>query len=117
VLAFDTVDYQPAKVAVTVPGDGKPVDVPPTRLNLEALGAQIQGLVQTFEGQPLVATIRLTPPGEDHESGSDGRFVLDVAPGRYTVEISKPGFVSQTHQVDVGDKAVIVINVDLRSKR
>jgi hypothetical protein len=116
-LEFETVDYQPARASVTIPGDGKPVDVVATTLKLEALSTQIQGLVQTFEGEPLAATIRITPPGDEHQSGADGRFVLDVAPGRYTVLVSKPGFVTQTHDVVVGDKEVVVINVDLRRKK
>lgn len=117
VIEFETVDYDLSKVNVVVPGDGAPVSVPATTMKLVVLGAQIQGLVQTFDGKPLVATIAVSPPGSEYESGSDGRFSIDVAPGRYQVQISKPGYVSQSMEVVVAEKAVMVINVDLRKSR
>jgi hypothetical protein len=117
VLEFETVDYELSKLNVVVPGDGAPVSVPVTTMKLAVLGAQIQGLVQTFDGKPLIATIAVSPPGSEHESGPDGRFSIDVPPGRYQVQISKPGYVTQTKEVVVAEKAVIVINVDLRKSR
>src|SRR5690606_15080972 len=59
VLELETVDYESSRLSVVVPGDGSPVSVPTTTMKLAVLGAQIQGLVQTFDGKPLVATIQV----------------------------------------------------------
>jgi hypothetical protein len=72
--------------------------------------------VQSFGGDALPATIKVNPPGSTHEAGADGRFTIDVEPGTYTVEISAPGYTSQTHTVTVREKAVVVVNADLRKK-
>ncbi len=112
-----TVDYQPAKTKATVGGDGAEVELPALKMQLEALGAQIQGLVQTFAGKPLAAQIKISPPGKVYSAGADGHFTIDVTPGRYTVEISAKGYSRQKHVVNVEEKAVVVVNADLRESK
>jgi HSP20 family molecular chaperone IbpA len=48
---------------------------------------------------------------------ADGRFEIDVGPGRYRVTIAAPGYKTQTRQVDVEENGVTVLNVDLRTER
>ncbi len=116
-LRAKTVDYDPVTLDVDVSGKGERVELPQVRMKLQALAAQLQGLVQTFDGKPVAATITITPPGKQHRAGADGRFSIDVEPGTYTVKISAPGFAPQSHVVTVGEKAVVVVNADLRKAR
>jgi hypothetical protein len=115
VLQAATVDYEPVEVALTLGGDGSAIELAPIEMKLQALGAQLQGLVQSFGGQPVVgAKIQLTPPGDEHTTGDDGRFTIIVNPGRYKVVISAAGYAAQTHVVSVDERAVVVLNADLR---
>jgi hypothetical protein len=89
---------------------------------------QIRGMVRSFRGRPLTATVRVVPrpaggdvaallavPRELRASG--GRFELDAAPGRYEVTIEAPGHAPQTRAVDVEQNGVTVLNADLRRAR
>ena len=54
-------------------------------------------------GEPLRnVDVTLSPVGLSAVSGSDGRYeFLDLTEGRYTVQASKPGYVTNTKAVDV----------------
>ncbi len=113
-LRAETVDYDPVGLELEVVGDGSPVRAPEVRMKLQALVAQVQGLVQTFDGKPVAAAITIAPPGKTYKASADGRFSIDVEPGEYTLRISAPGYAAQSHVVTVGEKAVVVVNADLR---
>lgn len=115
-LRAQTVDYDPAQLTTSVAGSGDLVEVPTLKLRLATLKAQVQGLVRSFEGLPLRAVIQVSPPGEEHRAGPDGRFAIDVEPGTYKVTISADGYRSQTRTVSVPEKGVIVFNADLRKR-
>jgi HSP20 family molecular chaperone IbpA len=70
----------------------------------------------------VAAQIRIEPEAADTGGGSElraegGRFEIDVAPGRYRVTISAPGFETQNRKVEVEENGVTLLNVDLRSER
>jgi hypothetical protein len=83
---------------------------------------QIRGLVRSFRGVGLAAEITI-------ESGEpafgtprtlqtqDGRFEVDVAPGKYEVTITAPGYETQRRRVEVEQNGVTLLNADLRSSR
>jgi hypothetical protein len=112
-----TADYAPGELSFALAGDGAQVEVPALSLRLAVLNAQVQGLVRSFGGAPLTATIRIEPPGTDYKSSSDGRFAIDVQPGTFTVTIEAAGYEPQTRTVLVPEKGVIVFNADLRERR
>ncbi len=114
-LRAETVDYVSTTKDFELSGDGVTLEIPALAMQLQSLNAQIQGQVQSFSGQPVAASVTITP-GSVHQTGDDGRFSLELPPGTYTVTIAAPGFVSQTHRVTLKDKAVIVVNADLRAK-
>jgi hypothetical protein len=83
---------------------------------------QIRGLVRSFRGVALDAEITI----ESAEAASDaprtlraqdGRFEVDVAPGKYEVTISAPGYDTQRRRVEVELNGVTLLNADLRSAR
>jgi hypothetical protein len=89
----------------------------PERLELglrEALpSGQIRGLVRSFAGKPVRATVRVVPGGKEVATDPTGEFRLDVPPGDYEVVVSASGFVSQRRMVKVNEKGVVVLNADL----
>jgi hypothetical protein len=100
-----------ASSAVVRAGQTTHVDVVVER-NLPA--GQVRGVVQSFGGQALVATIKIQPGGQTVQSSAGGEFEIDLAPGAYTVTISAPGHVDQQRKVKVELNGVTILNVDLR---
>lgn len=116
-LYIETTDYESQQLELTIGGQKAVQNVAPVSLHLSSLHAQLRGLVQTFDGQPIRATIRVTPPGVEHQSDASGNFTIDLDPGHYRVEIVAKGYQSQVHEIDVQEKGVVVLNADLRKAR
>jgi hypothetical protein len=76
---------------------------------------QLRGLVRSFNGKPLVATVRVEPIGTEVKTDADGTFAIDVPPGAYEVSISAPGHAPQKRPVQVEENGVTVLNADLRA--
>jgi hypothetical protein len=87
------------------------------RLSSRAAGSQLRGLVRSFDGAPLPAQVRLLPEGTSVTADSDGRFVLELAPGSYQVEIECSGYRTQRRNVTVQKNGVTLLNVELRAIR
>lgn len=74
----------------------------------------IRGTVQTTAGLPLPrANVVLEGTRLGTLSGTDGRYVLRVAPGRYTVRVSLIGFSPATRPVTVTGGETVVVDVRL----
>lgn len=88
-----------------------------------AAAGELRGLALSFRGKPVAARIvvRPLPPSEGDASelsaGADGRFRIELPPGRYQVEVGAPGFVSQTRKVEIEADGVVILNLDLRAER
>jgi hypothetical protein len=83
--------------------------------------AQLRGLVRSFRGTPLQATLTLEPQDGQGTPRTvltrpDGSFEIDVEPGRYRVEINAQGYLEQSRRVKVEDSGVTIINVDMRKR-
>ncbi|HET8933764.1 MAG TPA: carboxypeptidase-like regulatory domain-containing protein [Polyangiales bacterium] len=97
------------------------------QLSARIAGSQLRGLVRSFDGVPLPAQIRLLPdvaakgadtaPGTSVTADNDGRFVLELAPGSYRVEIECSGYRTQRRNVIVQKNGVTLLNVELRAQR
>jgi hypothetical protein len=78
---------------------------------------QIRGLVRSFSGEPVRATIQVTPVegGEPKklDADADGKFTVNVEPGTYQVEIGAEGYQEQRRRVQVKKKGVVILNADL----
>ena len=79
-------------------------------------GGQIRGLVRSFKGANLSAEIKIDPLDLTLHT-QDGRFEADVAPGKYEVTITAPGYETQHRRVEVEKNGVTLLNADLRSER
>ena len=78
---------------------------------------QIRGMVLSFSGKPVQATVRIEPGGKEAKTSEDGDFEVEVQPGTYEVTIEAPGFQSQKRSVKVQERGVTVLNVDLRRSK
>jgi hypothetical protein len=112
----------PVPAAPPPPAAAEPEQPPP-----QPSRGQIRGLVRSLRGTAVAAQISIeaeqaegaeaAPPEKQDLRAEDGRFEVDVAPGRYRVTIAAPGYKSQTREVDVEENGVTVLNVDLRAER
>lgn len=75
---------------------------------------QLRGLVRSFTGKPLAATIRVEPGNLEAKTDSDGTFQIDLPPGSYEVIIAAPGHAGQRRPVQVEENGVTILNADLR---
>lgn len=78
-----------------------------------ALSAQLRGLVRSFEGTALTAVVRVSHPFTSVTADNDGRFVLELSPGVYQIEIECGGYLTQRRKVRVQENGVTVLNVEL----
>lgn len=78
--------------------------------------SQIRGVVRSFTGRPVAASVRVEPVGLAVVASADGSFELDVPPGSYEVVIEAEGFVPQRRKVQVDPQGVVVLNADLSKK-
>jgi hypothetical protein len=78
---------------------------------------QLRGLVRSFSGKPLVATILIVETGEEATTGPDGRFEIDVPPGRYTIAVRAEGHLGQRRSVRVENRGVTILNADLKGSK
>jgi hypothetical protein len=82
-------------------------------LERQEVAAQLRGLVRSFSGRPLPARVSVLPAGASVSADKDGRFVLELEPGVYQVEIACDGYLTQRRKVTVQDNGVTVLNVEL----
>jgi hypothetical protein len=75
---------------------------------------QLRGLVRSFNGKPLAATIRVEPLGSETTTDADGMFQIDLPPGAYEVVVAAPGHAGQRRPVQVDENGVTILNADLR---
>jgi len=75
---------------------------------------QLRGLVRSFNGKPLSATIRVEPLGVEAKTDVDGTFQIDVPPGSYEVVVGATGHAGQRRPVQVEENGVTILNADLR---
>lgn len=88
-------------------------EVEPVTLRRD-LSAQIRGVIQSFRGEPVTATVRVEPVGTEVTTDSEGFFEIDVPPGDYEVVIRADGYEEQRRPVHVDEEGVTILNADLR---
>ena len=104
--------YRDASVEANVEaGTPSPVELVMSRT---VRPGQLRGLVRSFSGKPLAATIRVEPIGIESKTGADGTFQIDVPPGSYEVVVAAPGHTGQRRPIQVEENGVTILNADLR---
>ena len=127
---FELAGLPVGKVDVTVTAEGyreqvKTIDVAASggaavEIQLERTlpQGQIRGLARSFAGQPIKgATVRIEPVGKELVVGEGGRFEVDVPPGEYDVIVKATGYADQHRHVRVEANGVVVLDLDMRTRR
>jgi hypothetical protein len=104
--------YRPSTESLDATAGGRVT--PEVRLERDLPRGQLRGAIQSFRGEPVPATIRVTPGDHQATAGDDGAFEIDLDPGDYEVIISAPGYAEQTRPVHIEVQGVTILNVDLR---
>lgn len=107
--------YEDATAETTIVEAGAPAPVAVSVVMKKKIRpGQLRGLVRSFSGKPLAATIRVEPIGVETKTDADGTFRLDVPPGAYEVVIAAPGHAGQRRPVQLEENGVTILNADLR---
>jgi hypothetical protein len=88
--------------------------IEPSALALAVPRGQLRGMIRSYDGRPLEATIRVENLGLEARSDAEGYFEIDVPPGEHTVVIEAPRHRGQRRSAEVPENGVTVMNVDLR---
>lgn len=74
---------------------------------------QVRGLIRSFNGKGLQASIRVEPIGLETKADAQGAFTLDVPPGDYEVVIRADRFKEQRRKVHVDLNGVTILNAEM----
>jgi hypothetical protein len=100
-------------------GDGADTAVEPETVGAATgTSGAVRGVVRTRRGGPVArARVRLRPGDLEARTDAQGAFELEVAPGPYEVVIEADGLRAQRRRVQVEERGVTVLNVELRESR
>jgi hypothetical protein len=81
----------------------------------------LRGLTRSFGSAPLRAHV-VVRDGQRREiagarADEQGRFEIEIAPGKYQVTISAAGYRTQRRSVTISNNGVAILNVDMRELR
>ncbi len=106
--------FQPYEELVSVPpGAEATLEVTLIKAGAQKALATLRGLVRSTRGAPVQAAVKIREASASTKAGADGRFLIRIPGGRYTVQIEAKGFISQTKSVDVGDGDQAIFHCDL----
>jgi hypothetical protein len=108
-LRASAAGFDDAQVAIAAAGERTREIV----LHPSVPAGQVRGRVLDLGGTPVPASIRITPGDHQFEAASDGSFTLELAPGRYTLELQHPGFAPQQRVIVVRERGVVILNIAL----
>jgi hypothetical protein len=108
---------KPAEDGVQVPPEG----VATLDFALVPVGsgvpATIRGTVRAVSGKVVKATVKISDVNLTVPIKGDGRFVVQVPGGKYTLTIEAAGYVTQVKTVEVADGDQAIFQVDLQPNR
>jgi len=105
--------YQPETRTLTAGSD------PPLAIGLARIKppSQVKALIRGFDGQGLAARVRIEPVGIEVTAGADGRLIVDLAPGTYTLVIELDGYRGQRKTIVIEEDGVAQPNIELQRAR
>lgn len=124
--ALHRIDETTGTVSVEVDGkkpgtatisklDETTTTVPPIKLEPALPPGQLRGTVHALPSGKAVEHATITVAGKDLkvETGADGTFSVDLAPGQYHIAIKAAGFAPQELDLTIEPNGVNIKNIDL----
>lgn len=121
-----TIDESAAQIAVEVDGKKTATATVPlakgdnkvAKITMEtALPAgELRGVVSSLAtGAPISGVkIAIEPGGQTVQSGTDGRFQINLQPGQYKITVTANGFAKQELDVTIDPNGVATKNINMR---
>lgn len=105
---------KPGKATIATVAEGGNT-VPPIKLEPVLPPGQLRGVVRALPGGKAVAgaTVTVAPGDKKAETGADGTFTLDLAPGQYKITVKAAGLADQELDVTIDPNGVAIKNIDL----
>ena len=90
--------------------------VPPITLDSMLPPGQLRAVITSAAtSRPIAgATVTIEPGGATATSGADGKFTIDLAPGRYKLTVTARGMAQQQLDVNIEQNGVSIKNIELR---
>jgi hypothetical protein len=94
--------------------EGSPAEIEVKLEPAASEGSQLRGLVRSYSGQGIAASVTVEPGDHTTKCDEEGSFELDLPPGVYKVIIEAEGYRSQRRTLRVRKEGVTVLNADLQ---
>lgn len=113
-ISVEVAGKKPATVTANLEKGSNPV--PPITLDPMLPPGQLRGgVVNAGNGRPIAgATITIEPGELTITSGADGKFTVDLPPGRYKITVTARGMSQQQLDVIIEENGVAIKNIELR---
>lgn len=106
--------FAPGEELVQVPPEGEAQVAFALAKQGERALATLRGLIRSATGNPIKASAKITGLDVKVQVKPDGRFVVQVPGGTYSLTISAPGHVTQVKSVEVADGDQALFHADLQ---
>jgi hypothetical protein len=113
-IVVEAEEYYPAEKTMQLVDGRQDIEIRMTPL--PPLG-QLRGVVRSLAGDPIQASISVSPGSLAIDVDDQGRFEMDLPPGRYDVEMKAAGYGSQKKKIRIEKYGVTVLNVELRAMK
>jgi hypothetical protein len=89
--------------------------VPQIKLDPLLPPGQLRGVITNVaNGRPVPnASVSIEPGGTTVTAGADGKFTVDLAPGRYKITVTAKALAPQTLDVNIEENGVAIKNIDM----
>ncbi|HET7503386.1 MAG TPA: carboxypeptidase regulatory-like domain-containing protein [Kofleriaceae bacterium] len=112
-VTAEVANKKPGTVTLTLGKGANPV--PPITLESSLPPGQLRGvIISVGTSRPVGgATVSIEPGGVTATSGSDGKFTVDLPPGRYRLTVTARGLAQQQLDVTIEQNGVTIKNIEL----
>lgn len=112
-LTIEVDNKKPASATLTLARGGNAVP----RITLEPMlppGQLRAVIINVGNSRPVAgATVTIEPGGLTATSGPDGKFTVDLPPGRYKLTVTAKGLAQQQLDVNIDPNGVAIKNIDM----
>jgi hypothetical protein len=112
-VSAEVANKKPGSVTLTLAKGANPV--PPITLESMLPPGQLRAVITNVgTSRPVAgATVSIEPGGVTATSGPDGKFTVDLAPGRYKLTVTARGLAQQQLDVNIEQNSVAIKNIEL----